>query len=298
MSKSSLFSSGNRRDRSPKLRIASRSSSHVELLPPVIPGSLALRGELWKRVRQLDLLLVAFRVCDGAAIGSILKQPSEILQEKLFKLRHPLGEIVTRRWVANSPQLIRSGEEESALNDYHRGIVNSLHVSDPAEFLAVIKNLYAAVSAEHPSFRRQEKRSSPDVNGFAWVFPPAAAIEPSLRCLHSMLFRSTLKSRILDAIVTYAVITWIHGFQDGNGRISRILFNSILREGGMPAVNYIPLKEFNIISLGGHEIRLRATHLSGEFDEIIEYFIYLLEAYAEIVCGPLVKSINPKSNPI
>jgi Fic family protein len=71
----------------------------------------------------------------------------------------------------------------------------------------------------------------------------------------------------------------MHPFTDGNGRTSRVVFNALLRRGGMLENHYLPIKEINYLTRGGHEVRLRYTVATGDWKEMLEYFVNAAELY-------------------
>ena len=83
------------------------------------------------------------------------------------------------------------------------------------------------------------------------------------------------------AVVEFVCVNSYHPFADGNGRCSRILFNSRLRALGLPENTYIPLKEMFWASFGGYEICLRQVELHGDWLPLLSYFADVIVICAE-----------------
>jgi hypothetical protein len=157
-----------------------------------------------------------------------------------------------------------------------------LFCSNADEFIHRLEVLSSLLLSEQSSIRRQGLRFKPDREGHLWVFLPPDIIRIRLRKLFEYL--RTNKGSVPDlflAVVSLIAILFCHPFKDGNGRLSRTVFNLILYSGGMDRAAYIPLKEIWSLSKGGFLIRARLVMTRDDWVPILEFFVYVIDLMSE-----------------
>jgi Fic family protein len=124
-------------------------------------------------------------------------------------------------------------------------------------------------------FGRMSLRGSDE--GAVIELPSTHAAEKQLRRICEVLAKPALGSPFLRAVWLLVAMVNAHPFIDGNGRMSRILFNFEMIRFGMPPQAYIPIFAAMSCSGGGFEIRLREAEVLGRWDPIVLYFCQIVE---------------------
>ncbi len=205
----------------------------------------------------------------------------QALHVRIAPLRHRLGEMSVSRCrttVQGIPW--RSDLERRVLDQRSEALLQSLEQPVADAFISEILTISAQVK-DMPltTFRTNGVRLAGDKGGWSWQFPDQRGITNCLTALHEVLRRRLFDNAIVEATVGYVILNWMHPFSDGNGRTSRVVFNAILRRAGMPRSHYLPIKEINYLASGGHEVRLRYTVATGDWQELLEYFVNAAELY-------------------
>jgi len=170
--------------------------------------------------------------------------------------------------------------ERSALDIRCDALMQTLNNPHSHEFIEELLTLSALVRGlSNIPFRSGGIRLAGDRAGWFWEFPDHKGIGKCLEELHKVLFLRSLGNALIEATVAYGILNWLHPFTDGNGRTSRMLFNAVLRRGGFSTCQYIPIKEINYLAYGGHEVRLRYTVATGDWTELLEYFVNMATLY-------------------
>lgn len=210
-----------------------------------------------------------------------LLQPSAIANasEHHFRdLRHPLSE----HFMAlngEKPAHHRSQLEAAVLD---QAIWPSANIGNLPTFRRSLRGLNRLLTERRSGWRRDEIRLAKDRNGNRVQFPPAAIIPGQLEKIWFLLCDKNAGPAIFKAAIVHLLLVNCHPFTDGNGRVARVLFNHVLRQGGMPKDVYFPLYEIANRSCGGHEIALRYAELRGEWEPLLAYLINALNSYRRI----------------
>lgn len=112
-----------------------------------------------------------------------------------------------------------------------------------------------------------------------WEYPTHTVIESQLHLLFNILVRRS-DAGLHRSMVALVAITALHPFDDGNGRVSRVLFNALLD--GVSSKNYIPIKEIQYASRGGYIIKLRQAWIQKNWNPMAEFLCTSIEL-AELV---------------
>jgi hypothetical protein len=179
-------------------------------------------------------------------------------------LRHPLSD----HFLALNPRsgaADRSVAEAAAAADVDRREFES-SLGDAVRFEALLQKLNARVVDGHRGFRLNEAGLRPDRRGTAVLFPAPEQVPIQLDRLRHALSLTLPANAPWAAILALAMLTNAHPFADGNGRVSRMIFNLCLRAGAARELPYIPLYELFYRSRGGYEIRLRDAELNSNWD--------------------------------
>lgn len=177
---------------------------------------------------------------------------------------------------ANSEIFIegRSLEELSTLTRIGLPAVN--RDIDFRTFCDVLQLINAATSEGRTAFRVQEVRTAPDRNGQCVAYPTASHIPEQLKRIHEHWAQHVSGEPGWAALVVMTALTNLHPFDDGNGRLGRILFNWTLNQ-RKEHVLYLPIYELAALSRGGYLIRLRQAQYHSQW-EALAHWLWLCAA--------------------
>ena len=117
--------------------------------------------------------------------------------------------------------------------------------------------------------RRGDSRHAPDrAGGFSW-YPCAERIAPALLDLRAWLVQAVDRPALFAAAVAFVRLNNIHPLEDGNGRLSRVIFNHLLRK-RHPALGYLPIRDVFTGRDGGLLLALREAHIYGTWRPILQ----------------------------
>lgn len=171
---------------------------------------------------------------------------------------------------ASSGSLGRSRLEADALAVFEAG-PNRLLTSSPLDFREQLRGLNRTLTDGKDDWRDGFVKLSDDRAGNQIYFPPVSAVPGQIEHLRSFIASGDAAPSLFVAAVAYALLLNCHPFTDGNGRTARVLFNHLLRRGGMPADIYLPLHEIGQRSQGGYEIALRIAELRGDWEPFLRW---------------------------
>jgi Fic/DOC family len=207
-----------------------------------------------------------------------------------LRLRHPLSlralalspDVVSEADLAKS--LVRLAErttnERQTLLKCESDICKAIHLPSGNDFALALEHAASELHGYEVYMRKGNVTIKPDHTGVGWRCIKAEEINEHLSQLQQYLKASAEQPPLISAIVSLVMLSSIHPFIDGNGRLSRILFHAVLRQQGLDDSCYLPLKWFYGISACGYEIRLRQTLLSSDWSEIIRYFCNVIECWS------------------
>lgn len=115
--------------------------------------------------------------------------------------------------------------------------------------------------------RSGDVRTSLDRGGYV-VFPPADALRLRMAELFDFLCAQPDDSPLFRAIVAMVLMTNAHPFVDGNGRLSRLMFQLTLWNYGVSTDFYFPWTVFFRRSKGGILLRVRQAEIHGNWNEL------------------------------
>jgi hypothetical protein len=246
--------------------------------PMAMPSYVSLGDEICGALVRMD---ERFRDVHAPSLPGILawlaSDPANQLQYAPFFIKDELVHEL-------SPYL-------SALNDVHYrpprscdeiAVLDQMSGVDPAGIAAsefsAFKQLLLSVAGSAGGidrFRDGEVGTAADKAGSRVVYPPARIVESQLEILFDFFRAAFPVSPSFCAIVLYAGIANLHPFADSNGRVSRILYNWIVRAGA-GSLHYIPLFEVGMLSCGGMLIRLRHATYYGNWAPLILFFDHIV----------------------
>lgn len=142
------------------------------------------------------------------------------------------------------------------------------------DFSLKLASLVAGIS----DFRTIQVGTTADKFGNKVVFPHQNTIFIRLESLFLSCRQNYLVDPAFAAVALLCGIQNIHPFTDGNGRVSRILYNWVLK-GGSESSCYVPIYEAAALSSSGFLIRMRQAQYQGNYEPILRFLLYVTESF-------------------
>ncbi len=133
------------------------------------------------------------------------------------------------------------------------------------------------------TLRKSEVYITSDLAGVRIMLPCAKEVEHHIMLLENFVLESGDVNGILRATTMLVIILNIHPFMDGNGRLSRLIFNALIAIIYGENIGYIPLYDFFNRSRGGFQIRLRQVEIQGNWLPLMEYIFTIFDIFEEFV---------------
>ncbi|HEY0312314.1 MAG TPA: Fic family protein [Allosphingosinicella sp.] len=138
----------------------------------------------------------------------------------------------------------------------------------------------ASLQAE-AAFRTKPIESHADALGRRSAFVDPLTISKFIERLAESLRPLWVEAPAFAAAAAMTVAAAIHPFMNGNGRMSRILFNQMLQESGLTR-SYLPLYEIGLVTGGAWLLALRRAQQQGDWEHMMRYL-----AQSVILCRRL-----------
>jgi len=148
--------------------------------------------------------------------------------------------------------------------------INAMAMDDPAALVAFAKRCCQRFGVPE-DIRTGDIRTNSERGGHV-VFPPASLLTERYTDLFRFLRESPGNGPSFRSTVAMVLITNAHAFGDGNGRLSRLLFNVNQWREGIPCHTYFPWPIFFHRSKGGILIRVRKAEIHGTWDDLLLQF--------------------------
>jgi hypothetical protein len=246
----------------------------LERVPTLTEGTTA-------QVLAMEMRLLRVPCDQGLAIGRFGKNTwdrgSRTHTPLQMSLAHHLSSHIEQRSPSKQGSDARSPIEKAALAHHQARLTGAIEAMKPGSFASAMVALSETLLGRKGVLRRGPLvlRSSDD-SAFIEL-PGIEALGAQLDALGKLLAGSSAGSRFVRACVAYVGLLNAHPFEDGNGRVARVVFNLELRRLGMPNDAYVPLYAAMCQSRGGYEIRLRQAELHGEWDPLVRYLCRVVE---------------------
>lgn len=154
----------------------------------------------------------------------------------------------------------------ASLDDF----IDVMAEDDPSALLAFARRCCQRFGVPE-DIRTGDIRTTSDRGGHV-VFPPSPSLPERYADLFRFLRESPGGSPSFRSTVAMVLITNAHAFGDGNGRLSRLLFNVNQWREGIPRHTYFPWPVFFHRSKGGTLIRVRKAEIHGTWDDLLMQF--------------------------
>ena len=210
------------------------------------------------------LLEAASLICDVPPLypASVLDMPAAWRAAFTHRLSEHFSQFNPPRAKA-----VSSADEARALQQWQ---LDDADLQNSETFIAALAKLNGNLLGCHPTLRTGIIGTEPDLNGSSIEFPSLVDTAHQIDWLRCRIREERDKvPLLLSAICSLPIITNSHLFTDGNGRLSRAVFNHILRRIGMPSDVYLPVYELMHASKGGFLIRLRQAEIQNDWEPFV-----------------------------
>lgn len=212
---------------------------------------------------------------------------SNLVRAYAHRLHHPLSRVAT---IECGAPLFRDGTtslEVGAASALRCKILELFNGDSGGNGLAVLLDAayYAGVKA--PKFRHGPSRTNADRRGISIGFLSADNVPARIREI-SRFYRTSPLPVEVKAIVAQAAILNLHPLNDGNGRLSRVLFNVLFWRDRFRPVLYLPIYELRAHSPYTFEICLRSAELYGDWGPLINFYTRFVLHHKAAVCEQAV----------
>ncbi|MFJ3355325.1 Fic family protein [Serratia liquefaciens] len=179
-------------------------------------------------------------------------------------LKHRLSAYVDNIMFANENK--SSSKDFLAFSSSDKILVDILRSDD--DFIGFIIFMGLKFSTEN-GIRTVSVRTVPELDGGYTEFLDVQHLSTELRKLRRFILNNHTDNKLFCSIIAAVFFMHIHPLHDGNGRVSRVLFNLIL---GRDINNYIPMTELCHVARSGYVLSLREVFLFSEWDSIIIFY--------------------------
>lgn len=125
------------------------------------------------------------------------------------------------------------------------------------------------------SIRTKDVTTTPDSHGRCVLFPDSRTFDGRIRELNDLVGDASIPTSFA-AIILLCCMLNLHPLTDGNGRVSRVMFNWALLRHRQGRDRYLPLYEIKQCSRYGFELSLRELELTGSWGSVLDYFTRLV----------------------
>jgi Fic family protein len=176
-------------------------------------------------------------------------------------------------------------EREARILDAAEGCHSLISAAETQTFATVLLELNSEILGRPARWRTNKVGLSPDARGNRIALSPPSARPIQLATLVGVLKPDALPDPVARAATALVLLVNCHPFDDGNGRLGRILFNAVLRQAGMPAGTYVPFYELAARARGGYVLALRTAEISGDWGPILSWAAAAIDCHQALASG-------------
>ena len=139
----------------------------------------------------------------------------------------------------------------------------------PDSLLTALCEANATLPGCSGKIRTAETGLTPNATGIQVYFPPANTVSPQIEAIARFIARSTVQGEdpLLAAIGTLGLLLNCHPFADGNGRVSRALYDHLLHRAG--SREFFPLYPLLFAARRSFDLALREAEIKGDWSPFV-----------------------------
>ena len=194
-----------------------------------------------------------------------------------FALRHQLCAYMAPPLVAAWEETDRTPIERRVLDENMPELLHCVNTGLSQRMRELLQNLAMQLTHGQAHLRTGQMRVRGSDRQVDIHMPSAEQADAQLTRIAERLFLPRRQHALSEAAQILALVVNAHAFGDGNGRLSRLLFNFVLRQQGtLPHSAYVPVFAGCRAAGGGYEIRLRQAELHGNYSPLVTFFARMI----------------------
>lgn len=194
-----------------------------------------------------------------------------------MSLQHYLSPVILRNWSIADTVDSRSVSEYKTLHDNYHALLHACKGNCIPRIRNVLIRMVSEVTGR-ASFLRTGRMQIQSHDGSSSVeLPSGNIVHQQFNKIAEYLGRPDSQMPIVRATLLLTSILNAHPFADGNGRLSRMLFNFEMKRARTDLVGYIPIFSAMRHSRGGYEVRLRQAEIFNKWDPLVRYFCRVID---------------------
>lgn len=231
------------------------------LQPLILPKYTTLQEEAKYNLEKASFFIINGK--SSCVIDWLDMNP--YLEKNVLVLKHKLSEYYKKLSDSHSPE-IKSIREILFLTNNN----DKICFKTKRSFFESMLYIYHNITGNNDGFRTVPVRSKLDNYENCVIYPNHTLIKQSISDLYDFLSIYKKDNPLFSAMVSMISIFTTHPFTDGNGRVGRILFNSIIFS-EFNTEYYLPLYELSELSEGGFRIRHRIAQYKNNWLPLSEF---------------------------
>ena len=237
----------------------------------VMPEISAIDGAVLDRYSAISTCMNTASAASVTNLRSWMSQ-SAIHRERLDARWSGLRHRLSAKLAPHSSDSFDDGRsliEWGYLDQFRSSFVEAIGV--PGGFASLLGRIHSKIEPGRVGYRDCEVWTAEDTLGNYVRYPAHQSIVEQLSRLDDFVVRYHKKYCALTATVAMAAISNLHPFRDGNGRVSRIVFNAIVNRGVRNTV-YLPIYELSSLSNCGFLLYLREAQYFNNWGGLADFF--------------------------
>ncbi len=193
------------------------------------------------------------------------------------RIVHPLGvHAIARNGRPDLREGTSAAETHAAVRCVHR-LRQSLHDGDAKAIGGALRALATEIGVRDAAIRSGPSAIQPDGGGVMIEFAAPQHIAPRLDAM-AAFYRDPSVPNSFKAIALQAALLNLHPLRDGNGRVSRALFNCVLWGDHVGPALYVPIYDLREHAPYTFEICLRSAEIQDNWQPIAGLYAELIES--------------------
>ncbi|MGO4744837.1 Fic family protein [Serratia quinivorans] len=245
----------------------------IKLMPLNYPRHEDVGSGSWSII-NCSTLILQNGIRSGVNYDTFMRNVEGALKtNRTSVLKHRLSAYVDNIMFANENK--SSNKDFLAFSSLDKILVDILRDDD--SFMSFIVSMGLKFSTEN-GVRTVSVRTVPESDGSYTEFLDVQHLSSELRKLRLFILNNYTDNKLFCSIIASVFFMHIHPLHDGNGRVSRVLFNLIL---GRDINNYIPMTELCHVARSGYVLSLREAFLFSEWDSVIMFYCKCIDIIHE-----------------
>ncbi|MCA0903895.1 Fic family protein [Qipengyuania aquimaris] len=147
----------------------------------------------------------------------------------------------------------------------------------PENLVTALCEANASLPGCSGKIRTAETGLTPNATGIQVYFPPAGTVSPQVEAIARFIAQG--EDPLLAAIGALGMLLNCHPFSDGNGRVSRALYDHLLHRAG--SRDFFPLYPLLFAARRSFDLALREAEIKGDWSPFVIHNCLLISITAD-----------------